>query len=327
MTGAAGYIGSQVCRVLLDLGYPVIGLDNLITGKLQFIDKRVLFFQGDIQNAEFLQSSLGRFSKGELLGVIHTAGLKFAGESGKLPLSYYSTNFSGTQVLLCTMQNFGIRNIVFSSSCSVYGKVSGNHPVSEAETLSPISPYGRSKMFAESLIQDVVDSHGFKAICLRYFNVAGGTAGVSTDVSKFNIFPNLFRAAITGKTFEVFGAEYETPDGTCIRDYVDVQLLANAHVQSLEALLTGRELDFTYNLGSGEGKSVLEIVRVVSEVTGVKIKTMFRSPRTGDPPRILADTSKAQRDFGWNHSTTLEGMTKSGWEAWNYFNSAGMKLL
>ena len=319
VTGAAGYIGSHVCKELLDIGHSVIAIDNLSTGKHQFLDQRALFYKGNIQNRDFLISTLSKFERGSIKGVIHLAGLKFASESVKNPLSYYETNSSGTQMILSVMQDFDIQNVVFSSSCSVYGDVFAQKPVSESENLKPISPYGKSKLFAESFIQDAVNSLGFRAISLRYFNVAGGTPGVSCDLSRFNIFPNLFRAATDELQFDVYGNQYETQDGTCVRDYVDVRLLANAHIFCLESLLTGRYLDLVYNLGSGVGNSVYEIIRVVSEVTGIEIKAKLKAPRLGDPSQILADVTKAKRDLAWNHSISLEEIVESGWNSWKYF--------
>lgn len=320
VTGAAGYIGAHICKLLADVGYSVIAIDNLSTGKSQFIDRRASFFRGDVQNRDFLTSTLSQFDRKSLKGVIHLAGLKFAGESVRDPLSYYDANTSGTQILLSTMRKFDIRNIVFSSSCSVYGNVPGRIPISEAKTLRPISPYGRSKLFAETIIQDTVESFGMRAISLRYFNVAGGTRGISSDFSRFNIFPNLFRAVTKDAPFEIFGSKYQTPDGTCIRDYVDVGILADAHIRCLESLLEGRELDFAYNLGSGVGYSVSEIVKAVSEVTGVEVNTKLGEPRPGDPAQVLADTSRAQRDLGWIHSKSLQEIAESAWISWKYFH-------
>jgi len=319
VTGAAGYIGSHVCKILLDQGYSVLAIDNLNSGHLLFVDPRALFYEGNIQDGEFLISTLAQFRKELFLGVIHIAGLKFAGESVRDPLSYYGTNTSGTQTILSAMRTFGIRNLVFSSSCSVYGNSQRNIPVLESESLRPLSPYGRSKLFAESMIRDAVESEGFRAMSLRYFNVAGGTVGVSSDISKFNIFPNLFRSISQGLTFEVYGDNFQTPDGTCIRDYVDVGLLARAHVDSFESLLEERQMDFAYNLGSGLGYSVYEIVKVVSEVTGVEIDAKVIAPRPGDPAQIMADTTKAHNDLGWNHSISLKQITQSGWDSWQYF--------
>lgn len=327
VTGAAGYIGAHVCKLLCDLGFTVIAIDNLSTGKSQFIDRRSLFFQGDIQNYDFLFSTLSQFEHTPIQGVIHLAGLKFAGESVKHPLSYYATNTSGTLVLLSAMRKFGVKNLVFSSSCSVYGHVPTGTPVTESKSLSPISPYGRSKMFAEALIQDAAKSEGIRAISLRYFNVAGGTVGVSSDLSKFNIFPNLFRAAMNGTPFEVYGNEYGTPDGTCIRDYVDVGILADAHIRSLENLLMEKNLDFAYNLGSGFGHSVSEILNVVKDVTGISVKTIFRKARPGDPAQVFADISKAQRDLGWSHEKSLLEIAECGWNSWKWFSELDVEFL
>jgi UDP-glucose 4-epimerase len=320
VTGAAGYIGAHVCKVLLDKGYQVLAIDDLSAGDIEFIDDRVHFFKGKIQDREFMRSTLSFFDRTKFLGVIHIAGLKFPSESVRTPLPYFETNVSGTQIVLSVMQEFDVQNLIFSSSCSVYGSISNKKAVDESTHLFPMSPYGRSKLMAEQMIQDFANSSGIKAISLRYFNVAGGSVGVSTDLSRFNIFPNLYRAAIKNEPFEIFGDRHLTPDGTCVRDYVDVELLADVHVASLEALLVGREMAFAYNIGSSLGSSVLQIVRMVSEVVGIKIETIVRNARQGDPAQILADVSRAEKDLGWTHSSSLRKIAESGWEAWKHFS-------
>jgi|LakMenEpi03Aug12_release.lakeMendotaPanAssembly.Ray.scaffolds.fasta_scaffold174902_2 UDP-glucose 4-epimerase len=317
VTGAAGYVGSHVCNELLNQGFDVVAIDDLSTGKKEFLDARASFFQGKVQDAEFLNNVFSQLKVPERSGVIHCAGLKFAGESVKYPLSYYENNSVAVQVLLKAMSNFSLNALVFSSSCSVYGSLKDLKPVMETAELNPVSPYGRSKLFAEKMISDAMSSSELKAVALRYFNVAGNAAGVGFDVSPFNLLPNLYRAISSNSTFSVFGGDYKTPDGSCVRDYVDVSLLAKAHVVALQKLLSEAPLEFAYNLGSGVGASVFEIVNAAKSGINSNLKSESTSARAGDPAQILADVSLAKRDLGWDHRISIEEMVISGWDAWN----------
>jgi len=317
VTGAAGYIGSHVCQELLSQGFEVIAVDDLSTGKRDFIDPRVKFYEGKVQDFEFLSMVFSKISDRTDVGVIHCAGLKFAGESIADSVNYYENNTLAVHTLVKTMACFSINLLVFSSSCSVYGSLKDLKPVSEGADLDPISPYGRSKLFAEKIISDAASASQLKAVSLRYFNVAGNAAGVGFDVSPFNLLPNLYRAISLDSTFTIFGDEYETPDGSCIRDYVDVTLLAKAHVVTLQKLLAAEQLEFAYNLGSGVGASVFEIVNTAKRGICPDLKWETASARIGDPAQILADVSLAKRDLGWSHQVTIEEMVLSGWEAWN----------
>ena len=317
VTGAAGYVGSHVCHELLVQGFDVIAIDDLSTGKREFLDARVRFFQGKVQDEKFLREVLSQLKNPSRSGVIHCAGLKFAGESVKYPLEYYENNSVAVQVLIKATAEFSINALVFSSSCSVYGSLKDLKPVSETSELTPVSPYGRSKLFAEKIIIDAMSSSELKAVALRYFNVAGNSAGVGFDVSPFNLLPNLYRAISSKSTFTVFGGDYKTPDGSCVRDYVDVSLLAKAHVVALQKLLSGSALEFAYNLGSGVGASVFEIVNAAKTGIDSKLKSELVSARAGDPAQILADVSLAKRDLDWNHCVSIEEMVISGWNAWN----------
>ncbi len=317
VTGAAGYVGSHVCHELLAQGFDVIAVDDLSTGKHAFLDARVRFFHGKVQNEKFLRDVFSQLKDHSGSGVIHCAGLKFAGESVKYPLEYYENNSVAVQVLTKVMAEFSINALVFSSSCSVYGSLKDLTPVSETSELNPVSPYGRSKLFAEKIISDAISSSDLKAVALRYFNVAGNAAGVGFDVSPFNLLPNLYRAISSKSTFKVFGGDYKTPDGSCVRDYVDVSLLAKAHVVALQKLLSGSPLEFAYNLGSGVGASVLEILNAAKTGIDLNLKSESASARAGDPAQILADVSLAERDLDWDHCVSIEEMVISGWKAWN----------
>jgi len=317
VTGAAGYVGSHVCHELLAQGFDVIAIDDFSTGKRAFLDARVHFYQGKVQDEKFLLEVFSQLKDPKLSGVIHCAGLKFAGESVKYPLSYYENNSMAVQVLLKAMANFSINALVFSSSCSVYGSLKDLKPVSETAELNPVSPYGRSKLFAEKMISDAVASSELNAVALRYFNVAGNAPDVGFDVSPFNLLPNLYRAISAKDTFTIFGGDYTTPDGSCIRDYVDVSLLAKAHIVALQKLLAGVRLEFAYNLGSGVGASVLEIVNAAKNGVNTDLMSAVVEARSGDPAQILANVSLAARDLEWDHRVSIQEMVLSGWSAWD----------
>lgn len=319
LTGAAGYIGAHVCKLLLDLGQQVVAIDNFSTGHREFIDSRADFFEGSVQDANFISSIFEKYKTRGVQGVIHISGLKFAGESVINPLTFYENNASSTQVLLSAMKEFGVSNLVFSSSCSVYGDNINKLPVSESSALKPVSPYGRSKLFSELMIRDAYAIGLVKPISLRYFNVAGGTPGVSADFSRYNLLPNLYRSITMNREFNLFGDTYETPDGTCVRDYLDVQLLAEAHITALQQLMKGKVTKLEYNLGSGRGHSVKEIIKAVSRVTNVEPKIKVLASRDGDPAYITADIQSAVHDLKWQHNKTIEEIVQNGWEAWNSF--------
>ena len=323
VTGAAGYIGSHICHELLNEGYEVVAIDDLSTGRREFLDPKVDFREGKVQDAFFLNQVFASFSTTEQVGVIHCAGHKFAGESIKHPLHYFENNTVAVHVLLSTMHSYGIRMLVFSSSCSVYGNLDTLKPARENSPLHPISPYGRSKMFAEKIIQDEIFANGLNAVALRYFNVAGNDEGQGYDISPFNLLPNLYRAISDQVAFKVFGGDFKTKDGSCIRDYVDVSLLAKAHITALKKLMSGESLEFAYNLGSGEGASVYQIVEAAREAISPGLTSVTIASRPGDPAQILAEISLAKRDLGWEHPRSISEMVLSGWKAWN---SASIKL-
>jgi UDP-glucose 4-epimerase len=319
VTGAAGYIGAEVCKSLLRSGHKVVAVDDLSTGYFNFVDERVDFHEGKAQDIDFMRFIFENNVRSEVSGVIHLAGLKFAGESVLNPLPFYSNNMASTQTILELMKEFEVENLIYSSSCSVYGNIDDNIPVVESSPLNPVSPYGRSKLFSESIIKDAFNSGSVRSISLRYFNVAGGSEGVSADLSKYNLFPNLYNALASNESFTLYGNNLNTLDGTCVRDYVDVKLLAEAHVKSLELLMQGKNLNLEYNLGSGLGYSVKEIIEAVSRVTGVSPTIHVSDPRPGDPEYVTADISNAIRDLEWNHDRSIDEIASDGWSAWSFF--------
>ncbi len=220
VTGVAGYIGAHIAAQVLEAGHSVIGVDNLSTGHLEFIDPRINFYQGDVGNSHFLNSVFETIAHPVEAGVIHCAGLKFAGESVRNPMAFYEANSLSVLVLLKSMKLANITKLVFSSSCSVYGQVQISTPVDEKAELRPISPYGRSKMFAELMISDSIREGWLSAVSLRYFNVVGNSNIAAYDTSIFNLFPNLYRAIHSKLELPVFGINHDSRDGSCIRDYV-----------------------------------------------------------------------------------------------------------
>ncbi len=316
VTGGAGYIGSHIAQELLDQGLEVHVVDNLKTGFKEFIPKGAIFHQADVTSAQELHAAFQTLRHPGEAGVIHAAGLKFAGESLKEPIEFYLANTLGTAQLVKVMAAFKVRNIVFSSSSSVYGSHGSDGPVSEGSTLEPISPYGRSKLFAESILKDSKVPLNINSVSLRYFNVIGSRFGCGIDMSIYNLLPNLYRAVGTGKVIQVFGENYQTPDGTCIRDYVDVRQLAKAHYYSLKKLSEGAVLPAAINLGSGSGYSVKEIIQVLQNLVGDKIHIEIGAGREGDPAITLASIDLAKQELDWDPTYSIEESVISGWECW-----------
>lgn len=316
VTGVAGYIGAHVAAQLLESGHKVIGIDNLSTGVRDFVDPRIRFHEGDVENSQFLDSVFSGVAEPSQAGVIHCAGIKFASESVKNPIAFYTANSYSTLSLLKSMKRANITKMVFSSSCSVYGQIQSSTPVTESELLQPISPYGRSKMIAELMINDSVREGWLKAISLRYFNVVGNDKIKAFDTSDFNLFPNVYRAAESCSDILIFGDKYGTHDGTCVRDYVHVIDLAAVHLRAMNKIMDGAQLEFAYNLGSGIGYSVLEIVNSFTRHLGMDLKYKIEMAREGDPAEIRADISRAVRDLDWSGLRSLNEMLEDGWRAW-----------
>ena len=316
VTGVAGYIGAHIAAQILESGHNVIGIDNLSTGVRDFVDPRISFHEGDVENSQFLDLVFSSIAEPSRAGVIHCAGLKFTGESVKNPIAFYEANSCSVLSLLKAMKTANVTKLVFSSSCSVYGQIQSATPVTENALLQPISPYGRSKMFAELMINDSVRQGWLKAISLRYFNVVGNNKIKALDTSSFNLFPNIYRAIESGSDLSVFGNGYETRDGTCVRDYVHVIDLAAVHLRALNKIMDGVELEFAYNLGSGIGYSVLEIINTSKLFIKKDLKYKIEMAREGDPAEIRADIHLAIRDLDWSNLRGLNEMLEDGWRAW-----------
>jgi len=316
VTGGAGYIGSHIVDDLVKNGDKVVIVDNFSTGSLRFVNTHAQLITGSVEEPSTIESAFALLKSPQTAGVIHAAGLKFAGESIKRPLDFYAANTFSTITLLKYMKKFGVHNLIFSSSSSVYGNPKSDELILESNNLYPLSPYGKSKLFAELIIEDAKKEFSLNATSLRYFNVIGNGTINACDTSKWNLFPNIYRAINSGTTLQVYGGNYETPDGSCIRDYVDVASLAAVHNKILRNLEANIILPSAINLGSGEGVSILEIIKLVRENLDPNFKFDIVSGRPGDPPRVIADCTLAKQSIGWNPNLRIQEMIISGWKAW-----------
>lgn len=311
VTGGAGYIGSHIAHALMGAGVPVVVLDDLSTGREDFIPSGAYFERGDILDRQAVSALLTRYS---VTGVIHVAGFKYAGVSVERPLHTYEQNVSGTLSLLQAMSATGVTRMVFSSSASVYGTPDVD-VVTEQTPTRPESPYGESKLIGEWLLADAHRSSGLAHTSLRYFNVVGSGVPHVFDVSPHNLFPLTFDALLAGESPRINGDDYPTPDGTCVRDYVHVADVAAAHVAAAQRLEAGDPLEAAYNLGSGTGSSVADIMRTIAQITGILFTPEVVTRRAGDPARIIASGEKAHRDLGWTMRHSLADMVESAWTA------------
>jgi UDP-glucose 4-epimerase len=319
VTGGAGYIGAHVVRALDEAGLDVVVVDDLSSGHLDFLPPRLAFERGSILDGGML---LRTIHDHQVTGVIHVAGFKYAGVSVKRPLHTYEQNVDGTTVLLAAMQEAGVDRIVFSSSAAVYGTPDVDL-VTEDTPKTPQSPYGETKLIGEWLLRDQAVAVGLRHTSLRYFNVVGSGYPEIYDTSPHNLFPLVFDALQNGRTPTIFGDDYPTPDGTNVRDYVHVSDIAAAHVAAAQRLDAGEPLEAAYNLGSGDGLSVAQIMDAMARVTGVEFTPEIAAPRAGDPPRIVAAGELAARDLDWRMRHTVDEMVASAWTAVTRSNPSG----
>jgi len=311
VTGGAGYIGSHVVRAFREEGIDVVVVDDLSSGHEEFVPAGVAFYRGTILDGDLLERI---FAENAITGVVHVAGFKYAGVSVQRPLHTYEQNVTGTAVLLAAMQEAGVDAIVFSSSAAVYG-TPDVELVTESTPKSPESPYGESKLIGEWLLRDQGVAAGLRHASLRYFNVVGSGDPGLRDTSPHNLFPLVFDALVEGRTPRINGDDYPTPDGTCVRDYIHVADLAVSHVAAAKRLDARQPIEPVYNLGSGAGVSVGEIMTAVAAVTGVSFTPEVGPRRAGDPARIVASGELAARDLDWKMRHTLDEMVRSAWEA------------
>jgi UDP-glucose 4-epimerase len=330
VTGGAGYIGSHTCVQLLEAGYDVVVLDNLSNSKLEAVNRirsitgrDLKFVKGDILDSELLDSI---FSGCSIDSVIHFAGLKAVGESVAKPLLYYHNNIAGSVTLFEAMQRHNVKNIVFSSSATVYG-ISDRMPIGEDAPLGPINPYGRTKYMIEEILRDIhVSDNSWNIIMLRYFNPVGahpsGLIGEDPNGIPNNLMPYISQVAIGRlRELSVFGDDYPTPDGTGIRDYIHVMDLADGHLKALEKLKEDPGA-VAYNLGTGKGTSVFEMIEAFSRATGRDIPYRVTTRRPGDAAECYADPSKAKRELGWEAKLDIYDMCRDSWN-WQSKNPDG----
>lgn len=330
VTGGAGYIGSHTVLVLLQAGHDVVVVDNLCNSSKESLNRvakiagrEALFIESDIRDRDFLDKV---FAQHKISAVLHFAGLKAVGESVAQPLRYYENNVHGSQVLLQAMANAGVFNIVFSSSATVYGDPAVV-PIHESYALGPTNPYGRTKLMVEDMLRDLAIADAcWRVAILRYFNPVGahesGLIGEDPNGIPNNLLPFIAQVAV-GKLPElsVFGNDYRTPDGTGVRDYIHVVDLAQGHLQALQALQS-RTGAHVWNLGTGQGYSVLEMVRAFEEVSGRAVPYRIASRRPGDIAVCYADPSKALRELGWQAKCGLPDMMRDAWR-WQSMNPDG----
>jgi UDP-glucose 4-epimerase len=316
VTGGAGYIGSHIVRAFTGDGIQAVVIDDLSSGHRDFVSSGIPFYQGSVLQWELLDAI---FEQHEIAGVVHLAGFKYAGVSVSRPLHTYTQNVTGMITLLESMAAHGVDKFVFSSSAAVYGTPE-TPIVTEESPTRPESPYGESKLIGEWLLRDQARATAqtdapLRHTSLRYFNVVGSGYPDLYDTSPHNLFPLVFEALLAGKTPHINGDNFPTPDGTCVRDYVHVSDLAISHVVAAEALEEQRPLEPVYNLGSGSGLSVREVMDAVARVTGIAFTPEIRPPRPGDPARIVASGELAARDLDWQMRHTVDDMVASGWAA------------
>ncbi len=311
VTGGAGYIGSHIVRAFRLAGLECVVVDDLSSGHREFVPADVELIDTNILDSTLVAKAMVEH---EVDAVVHLAGFKYAGVSVQRPLHTYEQNVQGTVSLLQAMHESDVDKIVFSSSAAVYGTPDVDL-VTETTATSPESPYGESKLIGEWLLRDAARAFPMHHTSLRYFNVVGSAVPDLYDTSPHNLFPLVIEALLEGRTPRIFGDDYPTPDGTCVRDYIHVADLADAHVVAAQKLLAGQDLEPVYNLGSGDGVSVREIMTAVAEATGIDFEPEVADRRPGDPARIVASGELATRDLGWAMRHSLIDMVSSAWKA------------
>lgn len=315
VTGGAGYIGSQTVLALIEKKHTVVILDNLSKGHREIIPAEATLEIADLNYKESIRSVFQKYS---FDGVIHFAGSIEVAESQVDPAKYYQNNTTASLFLVETMREFGVKNIVFSSTAATYGlpKVV---PILETSELDPINTYGRSKLMTEHVLRDFTHSYGFNTICLRYFNACGadskGRCGEMHE-PETHLIPNVLKSVIEGTNVTVYGTDYQTFDGTCVRDYIHTMDLGDAHILAIEKLINNRGEAITeaINLGTKTGYSINQIIETVEKVTGKKVNKVYGERRAGDPDMLVADNSKAKAVLGWKPQySSLENIIETAW--------------
>jgi UDP-glucose 4-epimerase len=313
VTGGSGYIGAHVVDALAARGEQSVVLDDFSTGeKGRTGDAAVV--EGTILDDALVRRTIAEHS---VRGIIHIAAKKQVGESVADPAKYYRENVVGTIGLLQAAVDTGLESFVFSSSAATYGMPDVEIVTEDAPT-QPMSPYGTSKLIGEWAARDIAAATGLRVISLRYFNVAGAARPELGDPGVFNLIPMAFERIVAGEPPRIFGDDYPTPDGTCIRDYIHVADIADAHVAALENLVDGSDSASyrVFNIGRGEGSSVREVLETVAKVTGSDLEPVVVDRRAGDPARVVASADRIRSELGWTASYDLEDMVRGAWEAW-----------
>jgi len=309
VVGGAGYIGAHVAYLLQENGYGVRIYDDFSNGLKSRIEGKFSdVVIGDVLDRQALISACEGID-----AVIHLAAKKAVGESVDNPLKYYENNVGGTLNLLAAMSLKGVKKIVFSSTAAVYAP-SDKLSITESDLTEPLSPYGQTKLLSEKLISAVASAEDLSAISLRYFNVVGALRDEFADNSKDNLVPKVFAALKAGKNPEIYGSDYPTKDGSCIRDYIHISDLAKAHLVALEKVFTTK-VDEVYNVGSGSGYSVTEMISQIAESIGKAITPTLSPRRPGDTAQLISSIAKIERDLGWKPERSLKEMIDSAWQA------------
>ena len=312
LTGGAGYIGAHIAEALLASGRGVVVLDDMSTGIRANVPEDVTLVEANLLDTAAVRNAL---IDHEVSGVVHLAGKKAVGESVDRPLWYYEQNLTGTQSVLSAMVDTGVTRLVFSSSASTYG-TQPTEMVTEDVIARPESPYGETKLVSEWIIRHVCNANGLAAIALRYFNVVGAARPPLGDRGVFNLVPLALRALSNGEAPQIYGDDYPTRDGTCIRDYIHAIDLASAHVAAVKALDAGRTGFDVMNVGRGQGVTVREVLQSVRAVTGIDVDPVVVGRRAGDPAAVVASADRISRELDWRAVYDLSSMVTSAWEAW-----------
>jgi len=316
ITGGAGYIGSVTVEMLLDAGHEVTVFDNFERGHRAAADARASLIEGDLRNQTAIESAV---QAAKPAAVIHFAAYALVGESMAGPENYFDNNVKGGINLAGAMLKAGVKRIVFSSTCATYGQPK-EMPIKESAPQQPTNPYGESKLMLEKILAWHERIHGLQGIYLRYFNACGASVKFGEDhMPETHLIPNIMKAALGQEpALQIFGNDYDTPDGTCIRDYIHIEDLAQAHILALTAKQTG-----AFNLGTGTGYSVQEVLETSRQITGKKIPAKILPRRPGDPARLVADASKAGVILGWRSiRSSLNDIISSAW-AWHKSHPSG----
>lgn len=317
ITGGAGYIGAHVVRAMAQADERIVVVDDLSSGIRERLPRDVPFVHGSTLDRELLDRTIAEHG---VTGVVHLAAKKQVGESVEQPLVYYRENLEGLRVLLEAVTAAGVRQFVFSSSAAVYGTPDVDLVTEETPCL-PMSPYGETKLAGEWLVRAAGRAYGLSTVCLRYFNVAGAAEPELADTGVSNLVPMVFEKLTEGRSPLIFGDDYDTPDGTCVRDYIHIEDLAEAHVAAARRLADRSAAegggDLTLNIGRGEGVSVREMVALIAELTGrPELSAIVTDRRAGDPARVVASADLIAKELGWQARHDVRAMIASAWAGW-----------